>query len=361
MKVSLRKIFILSVILCGLGFLVAVSGVIPIKASSGHWSITEWALNFGKTRSVSTHSLGIKVPPEIALDDPAWIAKGAGAYQNNCYSCHGATQENQRPVVTGAMTPKPPFLPPRMDRWEPRELFYIVKHGIKFTGMPAWPAQNRDDEIWAVVAFLRELPDLDEAGYRKLTEIQTESESGPELTQEGWQQIKESCSVCHDQKHSETPALAGQSLTYLQNSLAAFASGERSSGIMQPIAAALSPDLRLELSQFYAAQAPNSRSSPGDAESIERGRLIALEVIPSQKIPAFEECHVPAGTKRRDEYPFLSGQSSDYLIRQLKLFAADSRGGTSYAHLMQRHVAGKLTDRQVSDVAAFYQNEKLSR
>lgn len=68
------------------------------------------------------------------------------------------------------MTPPPPYLPPRVARWKPEELAYIVKHGIKFAGMPAWPAQQRDDEVQAVVAFLLELPKLDAAAYRRLVD-----------------------------------------------------------------------------------------------------------------------------------------------------------------------------------------------
>jgi hypothetical protein len=65
------------------------------------------------------------------------------------------------------MTPHLPYLPPVIPARQPDELFYIVKHGIKFTGMPAWPAQQRDDERWAMVAFLRRLPDLAHASTRR--------------------------------------------------------------------------------------------------------------------------------------------------------------------------------------------------
>ena len=66
------------------------------------------------------------------------------------------------------MTPPPPELTGRVSRYKAEELFSIVKHGIKFTGMPAWPVQQRDDEVWAVVAFLRRMPEVDAAEYRRL-------------------------------------------------------------------------------------------------------------------------------------------------------------------------------------------------
>jgi hypothetical protein len=66
------------------------------------------------------------------------------------------------------MLPSPPDLSTAVRDWRDRELFWIVKHGIKYTGMPAWVAAQRDDEVWAIVAFLRRLPTLDAAGYREL-------------------------------------------------------------------------------------------------------------------------------------------------------------------------------------------------
>jgi hypothetical protein len=68
----------------------------------------------------------------------------------------------------------------RGHRYTPEQLFSIVKHGIKFTGMPAWPVQQRDDDVWAMVAFLRRLPDLDAAGYRRLAYGEPDVGSGAE-------------------------------------------------------------------------------------------------------------------------------------------------------------------------------------
>src|SRR5690606_22829684 len=139
------------------GALVVASGVVPIKASSGHWAVTRWLLEFASSRSVATHTLG--GPPPPALDDPAPALRGAGHYDTGCRPCHGAPALPS-PSIAAAMTPSPPYLPPAVPKWEADELFYIVKHGVKFTGMPAWPAQGRDDEVWAMVAFLVQLPGM---------------------------------------------------------------------------------------------------------------------------------------------------------------------------------------------------------
>ena len=75
------------------GFLGAASGLIPIKASSGHWAITSWFLQFSKQRSVATHTLGMESP---LLDKPGLVLKGAGAYEMNCRACHGSPAAQYR-------------------------------------------------------------------------------------------------------------------------------------------------------------------------------------------------------------------------------------------------------------------------
>src|SRR5687768_7705365 len=136
MKRRLFRLAGLFAVIAVAGFLVAASGIIPIKASSGHWPITEWFLRFAMRRSIATHSLGTDVPE---LDDPGLVLKGAGHYETGCRSCHGAPGERQ-PRIAQSMLPRAPDLMPRIRASNSRKLFHVVKHGLKFTGMPAWPA-----------------------------------------------------------------------------------------------------------------------------------------------------------------------------------------------------------------------------
>src|SRR5262249_42518674 len=52
-------------------------------------------------------------------------------------------------------------------RYTEAELFWIIKHGIKMTGMPAW-ADHSDEELWATVAFIKKLPGMTPEEYAKL-------------------------------------------------------------------------------------------------------------------------------------------------------------------------------------------------
>ena len=344
------------------GLFVMISGIVPIKASSGHWSITAAILDFAKRRSVETHTFRVTPP---SLDDPAMVLKGAGHYDFACEPCHGSPVL-QQPRIAGAMTPRPPDLRTASLTYDPEDLFYIVKHGIKFTGMPAWPAQERDDEVWAMVAFLQTLPKLDANGYQELAGVnmaapddrpQPEPLLGPAPPVPDI--VTTSCARCHgiDGRGRGTgafPRLDGQRMEYLSGSLVAFGRGERNSGVMEPLVAHLGTDEIRAIAQYYsgvAADGPRPSSSL-DAGALERGRQIASKGDPGRLVPACRECHGP-GVTRNPNYPRLAGQYENYIELQLQLFRSHSRGGTEYRDIMMK-VAGQLTEEQIRDVAQYY-------
>lgn len=347
------KVLIFASIVAGfVGLLVLMSGLVPIKASSGHWTVTRWFLNFAKQRSVATYSAPIDAP---ALSDPVLVQKGAGAYENNCRFCHGSPNLPHPPVAQH-MLPRPPYLPLVVSGWEPDELFLIVKHGLKFTGMPAWPSPQRDDEVWAVVAFLLEFQ-RDQNRYRSLVGTDAAAEFG-----EAFDQVLRHCESCHGPEGlgrglGAAPRLAGQKVYYLYASLSAYARRERFSGIMQPVAARLNDEQMRRLAQHYANLPRTVPSETGAAAVvIERGAKIAIEGIPEQRVPACNSCHGQTGP-RNPLYPELSGQYANYIVLQLKLFQREDRGGTPYAHLM-RYVAPLLTEEQMQAVALYYESLK---
>lgn len=65
------------------------------------------------------------------------------------------------------MYPKPPVLNDVAQRYTPGELFWILKHGIKMSGMPSW-ADHGDDDLWNIVAFLEKLPGMNSSTYQAL-------------------------------------------------------------------------------------------------------------------------------------------------------------------------------------------------
>lgn len=343
------------------GAAVVVTGIVPIKASSGHWSITEAFLQFAKRRSVAAHSMLIAVPP---LDDPRLVTAGAGHYDFACRPCHGSPALEQ-PRVARQMLPRPPDLRKSGTRYDAEDLFYIVKHGIKLTGMPAWPALQRDDEVWAVVAFLRKLPELDASSYSQLARgdhgsddagVPIEDLLGPSNVPRA---VIESCGRCHGvdglgRGFGAFPRLAGQRPAYLAGSMQAYARGERHSGMMEPVAASLGPDEMQAIADYYSRLPPGRAATAAPLEQDrERGRLIATQGIPETLVPACATCHGPGTHRRNPSYPFLAGQYVEYIRLQLSLFKEDRRGGTAYRGIM-RKIASQLTPEQIRDVAAFY-------
>jgi cytochrome c553 len=350
---------VLTVLATG-GLAVSASGIAPITASSGHWAATAQFLQFSKARSVATHTLGMSEP---RLDEPWLVLKGAGHYETGCRPCHGSP-EFRHPVIAAAMTPRPPYLGQTVGRWDAKELFYIVKHGIKFTGMPGWPALRRDDEVRAMVAFLLKLPDLDAERYRRLVHGEEPARGALQAPLEDMEKaappmVATSCARCHGPRgegrgSAAFPKLAGQNREYLINALEAYAKQRRPSGIMMPLAAPLDRSEWVALADYYSSFSLTA-NPPGDypAEEVAHGRTIAHAGIRAQGVPSCADCHGPSQTPRNPAYPQLAGQYADYLVLQLELFKAHARGGSPYAHIMN-NVASRLQPNQMRAVARYY-------
>ena len=98
------------------------------------------------------------------------VQAGARAFsQRGCAICHGAPGVKSQDFYKG-MNPDPPDLKDVVGDSEPAELFWVIKNGIKMTGMPSFGAIGMDDkEIWSVVAFIRKLPTVSEADFKTWT------------------------------------------------------------------------------------------------------------------------------------------------------------------------------------------------
>ena len=124
-----------------------------------------WLFSTTLDKSVRRHARGVK-PPD--LSDPAMAEAGARNYKDDCVICHGAP--GVRPgELARALNPRPPDLTKTANDWKPRELFWITKHGIRMTGMPAWGLIDQDDELWQTVAFVKRLPKMSPSEYREMT------------------------------------------------------------------------------------------------------------------------------------------------------------------------------------------------
>jgi Cytochrome C oxidase, cbb3-type, subunit III len=155
-----------------LGFLLAIfvsaafiyTGAYDVSATHRHWPFTEWILETTRVKSVKQHAVGIEPPP--GLDDPEKLLLGVDHFAAHCAVCHGAPGVPKGDIGLG-LYPAAPDLPLASARYTDGEVFWIIKNGIKMTGMPAW-ADHSDAEIWATVALIKKLPDMTPEAYGKL-------------------------------------------------------------------------------------------------------------------------------------------------------------------------------------------------
>ncbi|WJH38052.1 c-type cytochrome (plasmid) [Aliirhizobium terrae] len=347
MTIRWKHLIVLAVLAPLLGLAVGWSGLMSVRASTGHWAITDWFLHWVMRNSVSVRAVATgDVPP---LGDPALVPGAAGHFETGCAVCHGSPAQ-PRPDSVLAMLPPPPDLKTVVPEWSDAELFEIVKHGVRFTGMPAWPVQSRDDEVWSMVAFLRKLPDMDAQAYIKASGLHGIGHAG-EVSP-----LPITCESCHAEAKlsddSYIPRLAGQSEAYLLNALKAYADKQRPSGIMQVAVGTLPSEGLPELAAYYANQNLGDRADTAhDPALVEKGRLLAEQGRAADKVPACLSCH-----DKQDgnpAYPKLTGQNSAYLRQQLALFHAGTRGGSSFAHLMT-NAAKELKPEDIDALAAYF-------
>lgn len=158
-----KKLLIVLFIVTGVAAGFIGLGVYNIAADQPHWMVTEKLLDILRERAIEVRSEDLELPE---LDNPEMIAAGATAYDEMCVACHLAPDQSPTELHAG-LYPEPPEL---MEHGihDPREAFWVIKHGIKLTGMPAWGKSHSDEDIWAMVAFLQQVDGLSAEGYRQL-------------------------------------------------------------------------------------------------------------------------------------------------------------------------------------------------
>ncbi|HEX7038431.1 MAG TPA: c-type cytochrome [Pseudomonadales bacterium] len=336
-----------------------VAGGYNVSAAAGHLPPVAALLHWTMQNSVSVRAGGA---PPADLDGEARIRAGAGHYDLVCRDCHGAPGAALT-ALARSLEPPPPHILDAVGHWQAEELFWIVKHGIKMTAMPAWPAQERDDEVWSMVAFLRRLPELEPEEYRRMTRGPADGER-PRPVRDDFDAELERCARCHGYdgrgaRAAGLPRLGGQSEPYLLASLEAFARGERASGIMRMQASAAERRHWPALARHYAAAEVGADGPAGRAEGavelIHAGRRLAQHGDPERLIPACAACHGPARYPRAERYPRIAGQPADYLRTQLELFRRGVRGGSDLSPIMQM-AARRLEPRDIAALARYYES-----
>ena len=143
--------------------LVILTGAYNVAADDRHTPITEWALDTSMTNSVQSRASDLQAPEFTQ----AMIEAGAGEYKAMCAHCHGGVGE-ARAEWSAGMLPHPPALANAAEMWSDEEVFWLVKHGVKASGMPAFGGTHEDPALWNIAAFVREMPEMSEEQYASL-------------------------------------------------------------------------------------------------------------------------------------------------------------------------------------------------
>ena len=143
-------------------------GAYDVAANVPHWEITRVVLEAARDRSVAAHSKAVKLP---SLDDPALIEVGALEFDKTCRVCHGGPGRKREGFAKG-LYPHPPGLSSGdvQDEMSAEEIYWIVKNGLKMTGMPAFSASDEERDILGAVAFVKRLKDMQPDDYNGLLE-----------------------------------------------------------------------------------------------------------------------------------------------------------------------------------------------
>ncbi|AXB75989.1 c-type cytochrome [Novosphingobium sp. P6W] len=297
-KITWKRALAALALLGALGMGFAWSGLFPLAASSGHWKITDWFLHWTMQNSVRTYST-FQTPGKVR--DDTGLVSAAGHFRQACQVCHGAPGALPSPAMQAA-TPHAPDLAKTAAHYTDRELFWIVRHGVKYTGMPAWPAADRPDEVARMVGFLRRLPGMSAQQYAALS-------SPPALT---GKTAAAQCMGCHGSDgmgrgQKDIPVIAGQKTEVLVAALRRYAAGQRESAVMQVAAASLSKSEMQDAAEYFSAL-------PGLADIALPGKHpLPINGRPLAQLPACTGCHAPGKTA-----PLIAGQRASYLAARLR-------------------------------------------
>jgi len=124
-------------------------------------ALAPWA----RERSIARHAGTLPAPLPT---DAAALATGLDHYRENCVACHGAPGVPGAELSKGLNPPAPSLDQPRTQRRSDSILYWIVKNGIRMTGMPAFGPTHDDAELLKIVALVRHLPNLTETEAQQL-------------------------------------------------------------------------------------------------------------------------------------------------------------------------------------------------
>lgn len=151
-------------------------GVFNISATEKHWGVTTKLLDVVRERSIETRSKDIHAP---SMDAAVSLSKGAKNYAAMCAQCHLAPKMEPTELNLG-LYPQPPLFYNSDEKRELASTYWIIKNGLKLTGMPAWGAFHTEQQLWELALFVTKLKGMNEGEYKELVGEGGHSHAGGE-------------------------------------------------------------------------------------------------------------------------------------------------------------------------------------
>ena len=159
MRSFIGGVVVTVLLLLGIGLAIAHLGFLPTNADATPPAFEMKVASGALDASMDRHAPRVNNP--VPIDDNNLI-DGMKIYTMNCAVCHG-TMDYKPSALEHSMYPPPPqlLLDPLDDpEWH---IYYAVRTGVRYTGMPAWNKALSDQDMWKVTAFLSHLDKLSPA------------------------------------------------------------------------------------------------------------------------------------------------------------------------------------------------------
>jgi mono/diheme cytochrome c family protein len=150
--------------LFGIAMFVAKTGRVNFAADQAPSETEKHLAMAAVDASTDRHAPEMKNPLTAS---EATLVSGADLYMNHCAGCHGLPSNPDSAFARSFNPPVPVFFKDAPDMAE-NQNFYIIQHGVRWTGMPAWGSSLSETQIWQLVTFLGNLEKLPPAALKKL-------------------------------------------------------------------------------------------------------------------------------------------------------------------------------------------------
>ena len=156
MRAFILGVIFTLVLIFVVALLVAQFGLFPTNADATPSAMERHVAMSALDAAMERHAP--QIPNPVPVTDSNLI-DGIKLYTMNCAVCHG-TLDYKPSLLEHSMYPPPPqlLLDPLDDpEWH---IFYAIRTGVRYTGMPAWNHALSDQDMWKVTAFLTRLDKL---------------------------------------------------------------------------------------------------------------------------------------------------------------------------------------------------------